>query len=37
MDYRLAAIEAVNTDYTYLAAFLVLSLFCTFLIKPQKN
>lgn len=37
MAYRLAAIEAVNTDYLYLAVALVLTLGCTFLIKPQKK
>ena len=37
MEYRLAAIQAVNTDYLYLAVFLVISLGCTFLIKPQKK
>ena len=37
MAYRLAAIEAVNTDYLYLAVALVISLCCTFLIKPQKE
>ena len=37
MEYRLAAIQAVNTDYLYLAVFLVISLFCTLLIKPQKR
>ncbi len=37
MEYRLAAIEAVNTDYLYLAIFLVISLFCTLLIRPQKK
>ena len=37
MEYRLAAIQAVNTDYLYLAVFLVISLFCTLLIKPQKK
>lgn len=37
MAYRLAAIEAVNTDYIYLAVFLTISLLCTFLIRPQKK
>jgi hypothetical protein len=37
MAYRLAAIEAVNTDYVYIAVFLVISLGCTFLIRPQKD
>ena len=41
MEYRLAAIQAVNTDYLYLAVFLVISLvialFCTLLIKPEKK
>lgn len=37
MAYRLAAIEAVNTDYLYLAVALAISLCCTFLIKPQKE
>lgn len=37
MAYRLAAIEAVNTDYLYLAVALVISLGCTLLIKPQKK
>lgn len=37
MAYRLAAIRAVNTDYVYLAIFLLISLGCTFLIRPQKN
>lgn len=37
MEYRLAAIQAVNTDYLYLAIFLTISLFCTFLIKPQES
>lgn len=37
LDYRLAAVEAVNTDYLYIAAFLVLSLMCTFFIQPQKG
>lgn len=37
MAYRLAAIEAVNTDYMYLAVALVISLGCTLLIKPQKK
>lgn len=37
MAYRLAAIEAVNTDYSYLAVFLFISLCCTFLIRKQKQ
>ncbi len=37
MEYRLAAIEAVNTDYLYLAVFLIISLCCTLLIRPQKK
>ena len=37
MDYRFAAIEAVNTDYKYLAFFLLISLCCTFLIRTQDG
>lgn len=37
MAYRQAAIQAVNTDYCYMAVFLVISLCCTFLIRPQKQ
>lgn len=38
MDYRVAAVEAVNTDYVYIAVFLVISLICTFFIRsPKKN
>lgn len=37
MEYRLAAIQAVNTDYMYLAVALTISLCCTLLIKSQKK
>ena len=37
MAYRLAAIKAVNTDYMYLAVFLVISLLCTLLVRPQQK
>lgn len=37
MSYRLAVIEAVNTDCLQLAIALVLTLSCTFQIKPQKK
>ena len=36
--YRVAAVDAVNTDYVYIAIFLVLALICTFFIrKPKKD
>ncbi len=35
--YREAAVQAVNTDYIYLAVFLLISLACTFLIHPKKE
>lgn len=38
MNYRVAAVEAVNTDYLYIAGFLVLSLVvCMLFIKPKKE
>lgn len=37
MDYKRAAVEAVNTDYVYIAVFLVLALICTLFIRSNKN
>ncbi len=37
MAYRLAAVQAVNTDYCYLTCFIVLSLCCSFFIKAKKS
>lgn len=36
--YKIAAVEAVNTDYIYIAIFLVISVICSLFIakKPQK-
>ncbi|MDO4281717.1 MAG: MFS transporter [Peptococcaceae bacterium] len=37
MDYRLSAIQAVNTDYIYLAIVLVVTLILTFFIETKKQ
>lgn len=37
LDYKRAAVEAVNTDYVYIACFLILALICTFFIRPAKR
>ncbi len=37
MAYREAAVEAVNTDYIYIAFFLVVALICTFFIRSSKQ
>ena len=37
MAYREAAVEAVNTDYIYIAFFLVIALICTFFIRSSKQ
>lgn len=35
--YAEAATQAVNSDFLYLSIFLVISFFCTFLIRPEKK
>ena len=37
LAYREAAVKAVNTDYIYIAIFLVIALICTFFIRPAKQ
>ena len=37
LAYREAAVKAVNTDYIYIAIFLVIALICTFFIRPAKE
>ena len=37
LGYREAAVEAVNTDYIYIAIFLVIALICTFFIRPAQQ
>ena len=36
-SYNIAAAHAVGTDFVYMTVFLVLSLICTFFIKPYKR
>ena len=37
LAYLEAAVKAVNTDYIYIAIFLVIALICTFFIRPAKQ
>lgn len=37
LDYRQAAVDAVNTDYVYIAGFLIVALVCTFFIRAKKS